>query len=98
MKQILGTVGELQFEVIQYRLLHEYGASCRYSPVQYFKACWMTTSNEAMMKEFIKFKSNHIYRDKDGNIVYMAESSWLLDLAIKDYPDIMFHTNSEFKL
>ena len=26
-KKIIGCVGELQFEVIQYRLLHEYGAS-----------------------------------------------------------------------
>jgi peptide chain release factor 3 len=98
MRQIVGTVGELQFEVIQHRLLHEYGASCRFQHVQYYKACWMTTKNDAQLKEFMKFKANHIYKDKDDNLVFMAESSWLLDIAIKDYPDITFHTNSEFKI
>ncbi|MBP7477793.1 MAG: peptide chain release factor 3 [Chitinophagales bacterium] len=98
MRQIVGTVGELQFEVIQYRLLHEYGASCRFQHVQYYKACWMVSEDEKQLNDFIKFKANHIYRDKDGNLVFMAESSWLLDVAIKDYPKIKFHTNSEFKI
>jgi peptide chain release factor 3 len=98
MRQIVGTVGELQFEVIQYRLLHEYAASCRFQHVQYYKACWITSKNEAQLKDLMKFKSNHIYKDKDDNLVYMAESSWLLDVAIKDYPDVVFHTNYEFKV
>lgn len=98
MRQIVGTVGELQFEVIQYRLLHEYAASCRFQHVQYYKACWITSKNEAQLKDLMKFKANHIYKDKDDNLVYMAESSWLLDVAIKDYPDVVFHTNSEFKV
>ena len=98
MRQIVGTVGELQFEVIQYRLLHEYAASCRFQPVSYYKACWITSDNQIQLNELIKFKSNHIYKDKDENLVYMAESSWLLDVAIKDYPEVIFHTNSEFKV
>lgn len=98
MRQIVGTVGELQFEVIQYRLLHEYAASCRFQPVSYYKACWITSNNLIQLNELIKFKSNHIYKDKDENLVYMAESSWLLDVAIKDYPEVIFHTNSEFKV
>ena len=32
-RKIIGTVGQLQFEVIQYRLLHEYGAQCRWEPI-----------------------------------------------------------------
>jgi peptide chain release factor 3 len=95
---IVGTVGELQFEVIQYRLLHEYGANCRLDHVSYHKACWMTTDNKAKMDEFIKFKSSHLFYDKDDNLVYIAESSWMLDVAIKDYPEITFHSNSEFKM
>jgi peptide chain release factor 3 len=97
-RNIIGTVGELQFEVIQYRLLHEYAASCRMSPVNYFKACWMTSDHKAKMDEFIKFKSNNIFIDKDDNYVYMAESQWMLDVAIKDFPEITFHSNSEFKV
>lgn len=97
-RQIVGTVGELQFEVIQYRLEHEYTAKCRMAPVNFHKACWMETTNTQKLDEFIKFKSNNIYIDKDGNKVFMAESNWLLDVAIKDYPDITFHTTSEFKI
>ena len=96
-RQIVGTVGELQFEVIQYRLEHEYGAKCRMASVNYFKACWMT-GDEKKIEEFIKYKSNNVFYDKDENKVFMAESNWLLDVAIKDYPDITFHTTSEFKL
>jgi len=95
--QIVGTVGELQFEVIQYRLEHEYGAKCRMASVNYHKACWMT-GEEKKIEEFIKFKSNNVFFDKDENKVFMAESSWLLDVAIKDYPNITFHTTSEFKI
>ena len=39
-RKIIGTVGALQFEVIQYRLKNEYGASCNYEPVNLHKACW----------------------------------------------------------
>ncbi len=96
-RDIVGTVGELQFEVIQYRLEHEYQAKCRMTPVSYYKACWMT-GDAKKIEEFIKYKSNNIFYDKDQNKVFMAESSWLLDVAIKDYPDITFHTTSEFKI
>jgi peptide chain release factor 3 len=97
-RQVVGTVGELQFEVIQYRLEHEYGAKCRMAPVNFHKACWMVCDKPSKLDEFIKFKSNNIYIDKDKNLVFMAESNWLLDVAIKDYPDITFHTTSEFKI
>jgi peptide chain release factor 3 len=39
-----------------------------------------------------------MFYDKDDNLVYIAESSWMLDVAIKDYPEITFHSNSEFKM
>jgi peptide chain release factor 3 len=36
--------------------------------------------------------------DKDENWVFMAETPFLLSMAEKDYPEITFHTSSEFKL
>jgi peptide chain release factor 3 len=36
-KKIIGCVGELQFEVIQYRLLHEYGAACEFRSLPFIK-------------------------------------------------------------
>jgi peptide chain release factor 3 len=32
-RRILGVVGTLQFDVIKYRLLHEFGANCKFSPI-----------------------------------------------------------------
>ncbi len=52
-RKIIGTVGALQFDVIQYRLKNEYGASCDYEPVNLYKACWVSCKNPVTMKEFV---------------------------------------------
>lgn len=96
-KKVVGTVGELQFDVIQYRLENEYGAKSRFQPIHMNKACWMTSTNKKQLDEFIRLKQEYIYFDKDHNPVYMAETSWALNVARENYPDIHFHTTSEFK-
>ena len=96
-RKIIGTVGELQFDVIQYRLLNEYGASCRFEPLNYYKATWITCDDKEKMAEFIRYKNN-IATDKDGNLVYFADSEWVLKLTIDKNPDIIFHFTSEFKM
>jgi peptide chain release factor 3 len=53
-RRIIGTVGELQFEVIQFRLLHEYGASCRFDYLSFYKAVWITSSNTKQLQDFIQ--------------------------------------------
>jgi peptide chain release factor 3 len=96
-RKIVGTVGELQFEVIQYRLKHEYGASCSFSPLNMFKACWITSDNQTQLEEFIRIKQTNVAHDKDGNLVYLAESPFLLKMAEQNYAEIVFHTTIEFK-
>lgn len=95
-RKFIGTVGELQFEVILYRLEHEYGAKCRFEARPFFKACWMT-GDKAKIQEFIKYKSKNVVTDKDGNLVFLAETAWVLNASIQQNPDIKFHTTSEFK-
>lgn len=95
-RKIIGTVGQLQFEVLQYRLKHEYGASCRYEPMSLFKACWITTDNEEKLAEFVRKKANYMAKDKEGRDVYLAESRWMLQTAQSDYPELQFHFKSEF--
>ena len=97
-RKIVGTVGQLQFEVIAYRLMHEYGANCRFVPRNYVKACWLTSENEEEMDRFKKAKFNHMATDKDENWVFLAETPFLLSMAEQDYPNITFHKSSEFKL
>ena len=97
-RKIVGTVGQLQFEVISYRLEHEYGANCRFIPKNYYKACWITTDNKEQLEQFVRSKSNSLAKDKDDNLVFLAETTFLLTMAEQDYPDITFHKTSEFKL
>lgn len=97
-RKIIGTVGQLQFEVINYRLEHEYGAKCRFAPKNYFKACWLTTDNKEQLEAFKRSKARYIALDKDDNLVFLAETPFLLSMAEQDYPDIKFHKTSEFKL
>lgn len=94
--KIIGCVGELQFEVIQYRLLQEYGASCEFRPLQFYKACWIT-GDKKKVEEFIRFKQGNIMLDKDDNLVYLAQSEWFLNTEKQNNPDIEFHFTSEFK-
>ena len=97
-RKIIGTVGMLQFEVISYRLEHEYGAKCRFVPRNFHKACWITSSNKEMLDEFKKAKARYLALDKDDNLVFLAETQFLLQMAEQDYKDITFHKTSAFKL
>jgi peptide chain release factor 3 len=94
-KKIIGCVGELQFEVIQYRLLHEYSASVQFNTLPFFKACWLTSTDEKKLQDFVRFKQNNIAEDKDGQLVYLAQSEWFLKTEISNNPDIEFHYTSE---
>jgi peptide chain release factor 3 len=96
-RKIVGTVGELQYEVIQYRLEHEYGAKCRFDHRDIAKACWVTSDDEKKLTEFVRLKAQNIAQDKDGNFVFLAESEWILRMNIQNNPDIQFHFTSEFK-
>lgn len=94
-RKLIGTVGALQFEVIEYRLLHEYGASCKWTPLNMFKACWFKSEDKKQLEEFRKYKYQYIAKDKNGNDVYLAESEYLLQTAQRNYPKIIFNFTSE---
>lgn len=94
-KKIIGCVGELQFEVIQYRLLQEYGAACEFRSLPFYKACWLTSTDEKKLADFLRFKQQNSAEDKDGHPVYLAQSEWFLNTEITNNPDIAFHFSSE---
>jgi len=96
-RKIIGTVGQLQFEVIEYRLKHEYGATCRYEPINIYKACWITSDNTAQMEDFKKRKYQQLAKDKHGRDVFLSDSSFALQMAQDNFSDIAFHFTSEFR-
>lgn len=94
-RKIIGTVGALQFEVIQYRLQHEYGASVDYEPVALHKAYWIRCEDAAEWKEFERRQKKNIARDKDDKLVFLAESAWTLKMAQDNFPKVEFFDTSE---
>lgn len=96
-KKIVGCVGELQFDVIRYRLEHEYGASCSFQTIQAYKACWLTSTDDGELQAFIRMKSTQVVQDKDDNPVFMAPSAYMLELEKRNNPKITFHLTNEFK-
>ena len=98
-RKIIGTVGALQFEVIQYRLLHEYGAKCNFENLNVFKACWISigksVNNE--IEEFMRVKQKYLAKDKQGQIVFLSDSDFTLQMTKNKYPSIKFYYTSEFK-
>jgi len=98
-RKVIGTVGALQYEVIQYRLEHEYGAKCTYENLNVHKACWVEPENEKSeeFKDFKRVKQRFLAKDKRGQLVFLADSMFTLQMTEQKYPSIKFHYTSEFK-
>ena len=97
-RKIIGTVGALQYEVIQYRLEHEYGAKCTYENIHVHKACWVQTENERdeEFKEFKRVKQRFLAKDKQGQLVFLADSPFTIQMTQQKYPKVTLHFTSEF--
>ena len=98
-RKVVGTVGALQYEVIQYRLEHEYGAKCTYEPLQVYKACWVEATNpkNEEYKEFLRVKQRYLAKDKQGQLVFLADSEFTIQMTLSKYPTVKLHFTSEFK-
>ena len=98
-RKVIGTVGALQFEVIQYRLEHEYGAKCSYETLNVHKACWVDPKDPKSedFAEFKRVKSKFLAKDKRGQLVFFADSSFTLQMTQQKYPNVTLHFVSEFE-
>lgn len=97
-RKVIGTVGALQYEVIQYRLEHEYGAKCTYENFPVHKACWVEAldPNSEEFKEFKRVKQKFLATDKRGQLVFLADSAFSLQMTQQKYPKVKLHFTSEF--
>jgi len=94
---IIGTVGELQFEVINFRMEHEYGAACRFHPLPFTHARWITAAEKRHLEDFLAYRDGNVAWDRDGKPVYLETSGWVMERTIERFPDLAFHRTSEFK-
>ena len=96
-RKIIGTVGALQYEVIQYRLEHEYGAKCNYEPIGIHKACWVEADEKSEeFQEFARLKQRFLARDKYDQLVFLADSSFTIVMTQEKFPNVKLHFISEF--
>ncbi len=98
-RKVIGTVGALQYEVIQYRLEHEYGAICTYEMLNVHKACWVQASNPKNdeFKEFLRVKQRYLAKDKHNQLVFLADSFFSVQMTQEKYPSVKLHFTSEFE-
>ncbi len=98
-RKVVGTVGALQYDVIQYRLEHEYGAKCSYENLAMHKVCWVEPEDEKNeeFKEFKRVKQRYLAKDKHGKLVFFADSAFTIQMTEQKFPTVKLHLTSEFE-
>lgn len=98
-RKVIGTVGALQYEVIQYRLEHEYGAKCTYENFPVHKACWVKPENDKNEEfaEFKRVKQKFLAYDKYNQLVFLADSDFTIQMTQSKYPSVKLFFTSEME-
>jgi peptide chain release factor 3 len=92
---ILGAVGILQFDVVAYRLKHEYNVDCQFESVNVATARWVKCSDSKMEQRLREKAFDYLAEDQGGALVYIAPTRVNLDLAIEKWPEVQFLATRE---
>jgi peptide chain release factor 3 len=92
---IVGAVGQLQFDVVAYRLKDEYKVEAIYEPVSVYTARWVDAKDPRKLEEFRKKAEEHLSVDGGGHLTYLAPTRVNLNLMQERYPDIVFRATRE---
>ena len=92
---ILGAVGQLQFEVVAFRLQDEYGVQCVFDNIPVYTARWVTAADPRKLEEFRTRAYDQLSVDHNGDLVFLATSRVNLQLMTERWPDIGFHETRE---
>ncbi len=95
---ILGAIGILQFDVVAYRLRHEYGVECIFESVATHTARWVTSTKSGELEKFVKQAGDNVAIDGGGHPAYLAPSRVNLQLTAERWPEITFHATREVSL
>ena len=92
---IVGAVGQLQFDVVAYRLKDEYKVEALYEPVNVFTARWVYCDDPRKLEEFRKKAAEHLSVDGGDYLTYLAPTRVNLSLMEERWPDIEFRATRE---
>lgn len=88
---VIGVVGELQFDVLSFRLQSEYQVDLRIERLPYRLARWITDSEDQPVKDpsrVSRASSCQIVSDQDDNLVLLFESPWALSFLEERNPKL----------
>jgi peptide chain release factor 3 len=92
---ILGAVGQLQFDVVMYRLKDEYKVDCVYEAISVATARWVECADDKMLNDFRKKGYDNLAEDGAGLMTYLAPTRVNLNLTEERWPDIQFRATRE---
>jgi peptide chain release factor 3 len=92
---VLGAVGQLQFEVVAFRLQDEYAVQCVFDQVAVHTARWIQCADEKKLQEFRAKAYDNLALDHAGALVYLAPSRVNLALTLERWPGIEFRETRE---
>lgn len=92
---VVGAVGQLQFEVVAYRLKDEYKVEAIYEPVNVYTARWVECEDVKKFEEFKRKASDNLALDGGGHLTYLAPTRVNLNLTEERWPEIEFRATRE---
>jgi peptide chain release factor 3 len=92
---VVGAVGQLQFDVVAYRLKDEYGVEAVYEPVNVYTARWVFSDDAKELENFRRKASENLAVDGGGYLSYLAPTRVNLSLTQERYPKIEFKATRE---
>jgi peptide chain release factor 3 len=92
---ILGAVGALQFDVVAYRLRHEYGVDSTYDTIDVRLARWIECDDPVMLAQFRDKNAQRLALDSGGSLTYLAPSRVNLDLTADRWPQVRLRATRE---
>ncbi|GAB5451095.1 MAG: peptide chain release factor 3 [Halioglobus sp.] len=92
---VVGAVGQLQFDVVSYRLQDEYKVEALYEPVNVYTARWIFCDDERKLEEFRRKASEHLSIDGGGYLTYLAPTRVNLNLMEERWPELDFRATRE---
>ncbi|MEM1152756.1 MAG: peptide chain release factor 3 [Pseudomonadota bacterium] len=92
---VVGAVGQLQFDVVAYRLKDEYKVDAIYEPINVYTARWVYCDDARKLEEFKRKAEEHLSIDGGGHLTYLAPTRVNLNLMEERWPDIEFRSTRE---
>jgi peptide chain release factor 3 len=88
-------VGTLQFDVVAYRLRHEYGVESVYEPINVYSVRWVKAENSRILEDFRSRNAARLALDGGGNLAYLAPNRVNLDMITERWPEVSFLASRE---